>query len=142
MPREPETISLRPLRSCPSSQWSISTRDSERVREDLHLPSLPRRSIWPIRLADREAYCVGDPIFLGSSDTPFLFQGFTGNRYCNDLGEEVHEGIFYEQAEIGSPLPGFTLPLYYAREDMQTTVQPVIPWWRRLWRYLIDHFRG
>ena len=69
-------------------------------------------------LTDHKIYCVCDPVFIGGLLTPFLFQGFTGQTYRNNLGEEVHEGIFQEQAGIGPPLPGLTHPLYFTQEDM------------------------
>jgi hypothetical protein len=132
----PDAIPLQPLRSSQSSTWSLSIKDTEHVRENLHLaPPPPARGFFRRHpTPDRQTYCVGDPIFIGDSLTPYLFQGFTSRRTCNESGEEVYEGTFQE-GNFGQPSQEFTLPIYRTYGDLPGHVSRPIPWWQKLWRF-------
>jgi len=130
----PETTPLYSTPSSSSSKWTIDPKDTARAAQDYNLPSPPqpaRFRFWHRGASRRNTYCIGDPIFIGDSFIPYMFQDLTTTYHA---GEMVHGAVFRGDG------PEFTIPIYLTPEnDTQDSTWTLL--WQKVRKYLAECLR-
>ena len=136
--------SLIPVASYPlSPYWSFEPRDIRRVERLFDIPAQPKPILslpWRKKHITRQPYEAGDPLFLGGSSIPFIFEGFTGSRSRNAAGEDVEMALFQTNNNIG-PIYSFTLLLYPGETIKLNETSTHSSFWGTLKGYIGGCFR-